>query len=427
MEKKTKIWRWRIFAATWLAYFGFYFCRKPFFLAKASLLRERKWSINDLGNLGTTYHVAYASGQFLSGALGQMLGARVLLLAGMSCSIFANLAFGFTNTFTIFAAFMLLNGVAQSTGWSAGVGTMAQWFHRQERGTVMGFWATNYQAGGVVANLVAAWFLGNHGYKSSFYGPCVILGCITVFVFFNHRNRPGDLGLESIVEEEEAKSGTAGDTAKPVEVRRGIGWNAQTVINVLIVGTFYFFVKFIRYTLWSWVPMLLNLSYGTTERNAGNLSTVFDACGPFGVITAGILSDRFFRGRRAMISFIFILAMGASCFLLYTLGQKDLTIFTIALGLIGFTLYGPDALMTGAGAIDVGSPRAAVLSAGIINGMGSIGSIAQELLFKKRLKLDADGHIDPDVVFTYLLLSSALAALCLALLLWRNHRGAADM
>lgn len=428
MKHETKRWRWRVFSATWLAYFGYYFCRKPFFLAKASLLRKRNWTINDLGNLGATYHIAYATGQFISGAMGQMLGPRNLLLAGLTISIVANLVFGTTNVFGVFATFMLLNGLAQSTGWSAGVGTMAHWFHRRERGTVMGFWATNYQAGGVVANMVAAWFLGNHGYQSSFYSGAGILGCIGVFVFFNHRNRPGDLGLDAIVDDELKNVATtsAGQLA-PAKRRALTGWSRQTLTNVLLVGVFYFFVKFIRYTLWSWVPMLLNLSYGVTVKNAGYFSTVFDACGPFGVISAGVLSDRYFRGRRATISFIYILAMGASCLLLYTWGRVDLTIFTIALGLIGFTLYGPDALMTGAGAIDVGSPDSAVLAAGMINGMGAIGSIAQEMLFKKRLKLDAQGQVDPDAVFTFVLISAAMAALVLAVLLWRNKRGSADM
>ena len=34
-------WRRRVFASTWLAYFGFYFCRKPFFLLKKELEEER--------------------------------------------------------------------------------------------------------------------------------------------------------------------------------------------------------------------------------------------------------------------------------------------------------------------------------------------------------------------------------------------------
>ena len=41
-------------------------------------------------------------------------------------------------------------------------------------------------------------------------------------------------------------------------------------------------------------------------------------------------------------------------------------------------LYGPDSLISGVGAIDVGTKRGALVAAGIINGTGSIGPIFQE-------------------------------------------------
>jgi sugar phosphate permease len=52
--------------------------------------------------------------------------------------------------------------------------------------------------------------------------------------------------------------------------------------------------------------------------------------------------------------------------------------FIVLLGLIGFTAMGPDALLSGACAMDAGSRRQAALAAGVINGLGSIGPILQE-------------------------------------------------
>ena len=45
---------------------------------------------------------------------------------------------------------------------------------------------------------------------------------------------------------------------------------------------------------------------------------------------------------------------------------------------MGFALFGPDSLLSGVGAIDVGSKRKAVLAAGIVNGVGSLGAVLQE-------------------------------------------------
>ena len=47
----------------------------------------------------------------------------------------------------------------------------------------------------------------------------------------------------------------------------------------------------------------------------------------------------------------------------------------IGISMIGFFTYGPDALMSGAAAIDSSSPKAAGLAAGAINGVGSLGQM----------------------------------------------------
>jgi sugar phosphate permease len=59
-------------------------------------------------------------------------------------------------------------------------------------------------------------------------------------------------------------------------------------------------------------------------------------------------------------------------------GLSSPVLFIVLLGLIGFTAMGPDSLLSGACAMDVGSRRQAAVAAGVINGLGSIGPILQE-------------------------------------------------
>ena len=80
-------WQIRIFIATFLTYFGYYFCRKPFYVAKATISGELGLTAVDLAQLGTAYLVAYMLGQFSSAYFGRKLGPRMLLLAGMGLSI----------------------------------------------------------------------------------------------------------------------------------------------------------------------------------------------------------------------------------------------------------------------------------------------------------------------------------------------------
>jgi sugar phosphate permease len=130
-------WRARVFAATWLCYAGLYFCRKPFYVVKDELSEAYCWDAGFLGQLGAAYLVAYTLGQFISGIAGTRFGARVVLLIGMAGTVLSNLVFGLTDSAEAFLLFMVLNGLAQSTGWGNTVGVMGNWFRRQERGRVM--------------------------------------------------------------------------------------------------------------------------------------------------------------------------------------------------------------------------------------------------------------------------------------------------
>lgn len=412
-------WRWRIFAATWACYAGYYFCRKPFYIAKSTLGAELKFGATELGLIGSVFLVAYAAGQFLSGALGNRLGPRLLLLLGMSVSIGANLGFGVSNSLQSFAVLMALNGLAQSTGWSGTVGTMANWFRRSERGTVMGLWATNFQVGGVAANTLAAWALGKWGFRYSFFTGAVVLLAVQTFFAFNQRDKPGDLGLAPVDDPDESQE----EVDQAGEPSWG-GLSRKAWTNVLLVGVFYFFVKFIRYSLWSWAPFFLERNFGLKGDDAGYLSTVFDLTGVVGVVVTGLLSDRFFKSRRAGVSLLMMLIMLLSCVMLYLGGSVSVTLFAVCLGLVGFTLYGPDALMSGAGAMDIGSRRGAVLAAGVINGMGSIGSVAQELLIG-RLYDSQKGNLGP--IFLLLLAASAASTFSIGVVWVRNKLGRSDV
>jgi sugar phosphate permease len=414
LDPRLRSWRTRVFAATWISYATYYFCRKPFYISKPVLESELGWNADLLGLIGACYLIAYAAGQFTSAWLGDRAGARLLVLGGMIVTALCNIGFGLSNSWATFAAFMVVNGLAQATGWPGNVASMAEWFRRKERGTVMGIWATNFQVGGVAANALASWALGALGFRWSFFLGTAIVLLSATFYFFNQRNRPEDAGLPPFRDEDESPGEASTDER--------IAWPRAVWINTFLVGGFYFFIKFIRYAVWSWAPYLLKKYYALSPSDAGYLSTVFDVAGIAGVITVGFLSDRLFSGRRTKVSFFSVLMMAVACTFLFLLGRESLTLFAIGIGMIGFFLYGPDALMSGAAAIEVGSKRSAARAAGIINGMGAVGSVFQELVLGKLL---SKAGVTP--VFATLVGSSLLGAACLFAVLLRNRSGAADL
>ncbi|MBW2736826.1 MAG: MFS transporter, partial [Deltaproteobacteria bacterium] len=168
-------WRLSIFISTWLSYAGYYFCRKPFYNAKGTLNEDLGFSTTQLANIGTGYLTTYAVGQFSSAAVGTWLGPRKMVLMGMMVSLLTNATMGSWAGFASLLSMMLLNGLAQATGWPGNIGVMAAWTRRDERGTVMGVWSTCYQVGGLLASFLAAYLIGAQGWRAAFFGGAAVL------------------------------------------------------------------------------------------------------------------------------------------------------------------------------------------------------------------------------------------------------------
>ncbi|MGD0778393.1 MAG: MFS transporter [Candidatus Solibacter sp.] len=413
LDRAYRPWQIRIFSATWLAYAGYYFCRKPFYVVKADMAGALGLSTIQLGHLGTVYLAAYAAGQFSSAYFGRKLGPKLLLIVGMGISAACNLVFGAANGFWTLMLFLAINGLAQGTGWPGCIGSLAYWFRREQRGSILGVWSTCYQLGSLVSTSFAAYMLGRAGWRWSYFGSALVLLAIWAVVLLLHPNRPESVGLPPLGDEADSTAPTG-----EAEKIQGLGWTKDVIRSVLTMGVIYFTIKFLRYALWSWAPFFLRQNFGLSGDRAGYLSTVFELCGFFGVIASGVASDKLFHGRRAFISFAMLAMMTLSFVLMATLGATSVVFFTVSMGLAGFMLFGPDALLSGVGAIDVGSKRGALAAAGIINGMGSIGPIFQEEIIGWMYK--AFGRrLFPILA---MLVCMAAAGTFVAFLLWRGER-----
>ncbi len=423
-----KVWRVRVLAATWLSYAGFYFCRKNYAIAKSSVLDSLEITNSELAHIFTAYLVAYMLGQFLTSLLGRRIAARVLLLTGMGITLGCNVVFGFTLLmgpagYWPMLLFMVVNGFAQATGWPANVGVLSNWLKRRERGRTMAVWATCYQLGSILAKAFAALMLGLLSASWSFWGAAVIMLGVWLLFLFLERDRPEDAGLPPVIEEVEIEV-PADEAAGEAQASKptGLGWNRRIVITIAMMGSTYFAFKFLRYALDSWSPLAIEELFGLPPDQAGYVSTLFDWVGFVGVLVAGWASDRFFRGRRYQVMLAMSGGMVLAFAFLALVGMSSLGLFATGLALCGFMLMGPDSLLSGAGAIDVGGRAGAIVAAGIINGLGSIGPIFQEELIGWMLD-----HYGLDAAFTLLIGVSVPGIIGIAALAWRSHRGLSSL
>jgi sugar phosphate permease len=257
------------------------------------------------------------------------------------------------------------------------VALFANWTRRSERGTLFGVWGTCYQVGAVAGKGLAGFLLGWLGVAWSFYGSSLVLFAITALFLVLARERPQSAGL-TLADDAEP------DVPIPAAGARGREQYAPLpagfVSSIVAMGLIYFGFKFIRYALDSWSAEILTEQFRMSKSIAAYLSTAFDWIGFLGVIVGGYWSDRIPGARRTPV--IFWMTVGCFVFtsLMWLVGLSSPVLFVAMLSLIGFTAMGPDSLLSGACAMDIGSRRQAALAAGVINGLGSIGPILQEPL-----------------------------------------------
>ncbi len=373
--------RVQLFTATWLSYAGFYFARKVYAVLKHPLKEQFGFDDIQIAYPWTIYLVTYMLGQFLAAWLGRRMESRRVLAYGMCIAAACNVVLGLlvdshlASVFLWMCVTMGIHGLAQATGWPHNVALFANWTHRSERGTLFGIWGTCYQVGGIAGKGLAGFLLGWLGMAWSFYGSSIVLLAFTVYFVLYARERPQSVGL-SLEDDAEPDVSAAGTTREAAA--REPPLPPGFIGSVVAMGLIYFGFKFLRYALDSWSTLILGEQFGMTTSVAAYWSTAFDWIGFLGVIAGGIWSDRIPGSRRTPV--IFWMTVGCFVFtsLMWFVGLTSPVLFVALLGLIGFTAMGPDSLLSGACAMDVGSRRQAALAAGVINGFGSIGPILQE-------------------------------------------------
>jgi len=356
-----------VFGLTWLAYAAYYLGRKGFGVTKARIESTLGVSAGWLATIDTVYLVAYAAGQFMSGLAGDRLGARRLIGWGMIGSAIACAVFGSASGAMLMLVAFAANGLFQSTGWPGTTKAMADWYDASERGTVMGVWSTCYQAGGLAATAFATALLAAFGWRWAFYGPALLVGAIGIAVLALLAERPG------------AARGatptplTAADEAEFRAARRAVIGSA----TVWSFGAAYFCLKIIRYSILFWLPYYLHNALHYSEKKAGYLSVSFEVGGIVGVLIAGALSDRVAGRRRSLLASA-MMALLAVAILIYSVVARWGAVPNFAgMALVGMLLFGPDSLLAGAAAQDLGGKHAAATATGFVNGMGSVGAILQ--------------------------------------------------
>jgi sugar phosphate permease len=409
-------WQARIFALSWLGYAAYYFPRSAFSAAQLGILDEGFLSRQNLGLLDSAYLAAYAVGQFVWGACAEKYGTRVVVAGGMLMAGVASLLMGVIPAVALFLPLMIVQGLAQSTGWSGLSKNIASFFTIRTRGRAMGFFSTSYAFGGLVAAPVTGWFAYSlfNSWRWAFISGAAVIAVVLVLFLIFQRNSPADVGLPGIDEDPalldvEHRS----DAAKAPKVVARERFSPRDLLAaarhdpmVLRLGVVYFLLKPARYAILLWGPVLvLDALPGLSAMSAILVPVAFGVAGLVAPVAAGWVSDTVFGARRVPPSVLCLGLMVVPLALWQVVtATGSLPLVMAVLALIGLTAYGADAMVSGVAAVDFGTSKYAAGATGFVNGFGSVGAILGGLL---------PGFFPGIVIFYTFAAAALLAALIL--------------
>jgi sugar phosphate permease len=391
--------RRQTFAITWLVYAGYYLTRQSFSVAKDALEADPLVHLlrREMGLIDSAYLAVYSLGQFVFGPLSDRFGPRRILILGMSLSMIAAAGFGLSTTLAAFLACAILQGIAQSTGWTATSKAMSSWFFVGERGRVLGWWCTHYTVGAAIAAPFAGWLMDVYArppapgepaapyWPAAFWGPAAVLGGIVFLTWKFLRDRPEDVGLPPIEQyvghASPPPSGTTAahdHAAQPAAAADGSSWRRIGAVlsspGVWALAVAYFPIKLARYSFYFWGPKYVAESLGTTAFTSAMTAAWMPIGGIVGVVLSGYISDYLFGARRAPV-IVLSLLLAAAVMLAGLAPIHNLWVMIAFFFLAGMFLFGPDSMVSATAAIDFGTKRGAGAATGFVNGVGSIGAI----------------------------------------------------
>ena len=366
-----------------------------------------------LANIVFGYSLLYALGQFGCGFLSDLFGPRRVVGTGLVLIVASNLLMGFHGAPLWLLVFACINGIGQSTGWSGLVKIMASWFSSRQRGVVMAWWGTNYVLGGFLATAFATWtvsqgwLLPTLGWRRGFILPAAVLAVVAVLFFLLVRDEPETPQPQYLTETASAIPNVRSSHSAWREVRALLANRA-----IWLIGFSYFFLEMCRYALMFWLPyyMVNRLHYGLTT--SGYLSSLYELVGVVGAVAAGYISDHWMQSRRAPISALMLCGFG-----IVILAQMGITslgpaMTGVTVSLAGLLSYGPDTLLSGAAAQDLGQAKAAATASGLIDGIGHLGA-----LISPYLVIYVSEHYGWDRLFL-VLAAAGFAAAAMPIPLW---------
>ena len=405
--------KWSVFFAITGGYSFYYVCRLTFSVAKSSMADSGLFDAAELGQIGSALLYAYAFGKLANGILADRVNTRKFMATGLFVSGVINLTLGFTTAFWAFVVLWGMNGWFQSFGAGSSVVTITHWYDGKERGTFYGWWSISHNVGEALTYIATAVVISGFGWMWGFRAAGVLCILMSILIWNFLYERPEAFGLPSAVREPVSSTSTQSIGQKQLAVFM----NPAVWILALSSASFYI----TRYAINGWGVFFLEKEKGYSLIEAGSIVSVNAMAGIVATFFSGILSDKFFNGRRNVPALLFgiIYIIGIALFML---GPANPTYDTIAMILFGMGVGALMVYLGGLMAVDICPKDVSGATLGAIGVASYIGAGTQEVISGKLIN-DAAVIIDGETIYNFdavalFWIGAAVVSLVLATFVW---------
>ena len=417
-KQRLKRFQWSTFLAATLGYGMYYVCRLSLNVVKKPIVDEGVFSETELGIIGAVLFFTYAVGKFMNGFLADRSNINRFMSTGLLVTALVNLCLGFVHSFILFAVLWGISGWFQSMGAASCVVGLSRWFTDKKRGSFYGFWSASHNIGEAMTFIIVASIVSALGWRYGFLGAGLVglIGALVVWRFFH--DTPQSKGLPAVNAPEKKKEMDALETEEFNRAQKAVLRNPA--IWILALSSAFMYIS--RYAVNSWGVFYLQAEKGYSTLDASFIISISSVFGIVGTMFSGVISDRFFGGRRNIPALIFgLMNVFALCLFLLVPGVHFL-MDALAMMLFGLGIGVLICFLGGLMAVDIAPRNASGAALGVVGIASYIGAGLQDVM--SGVLIDGNKQLVDGVEvydFTYInwfWIGAALLSVLLALLVW---------
>lgn len=369
IDKQYPYWRYRILYTILIGYALYYFSRKSFACAMPGLIADLNYDKSQLGLILSISSIAYGISKFTSGMLSDCSSPRYFMAIGLLLTGICNICFGLSSSLIFFAIFWGLNGWFQGFGAPPCIRFLTQWYSHSERGSWWSTWSTSHNIGSFLIPWVAGFSLQFFGWRYALYVPGCICIIGSLFLMNRLRDTPQSIGLPSIEKYRNDYSTIVSNNSPSLSFWETFCHYILRNKYIWMLAAAYFFVYVVRQGISDWAPIFLIEAKGYETMTAYASASLFEIGGLTGGLAAGWASDKIFNAKRGPVNALYAMGIIGALLLFSYIPAGFQLLDSMAIFLLGFTVFGPQVLI-GVAAAEVTHKNAVATSNGFV-GLGA--------------------------------------------------------